>query len=177
MVLKGTVRGMESHLCRQPSNCHSSGCHQSQGQGQVPLPLGGSMSWRSSGAMSQLCPLAITARLQTSPRSLRIRREEGFSPKRYLLLGDMIRAIYLLSSLIVGSCWMTVGFSRFLSRAGGTRGNSCSYLGTAQTSGLLHFLREGFSLVFGSAQHFALGCGTADTGLPAGSTLDMQASL
>lgn len=103
LVPKGTVRRMESHFCRQPSNCRSSGCQQRQGQGQLSQPLGGSMSWKSSGAMSQLCPLAIPARLQTSPPSLCIRREHGFSPKRYLPLADR-RTVYLVSSPRVRSC-------------------------------------------------------------------------
>lgn len=44
-VLNGTDRGTEPHLCRQPSKCCSSDCHQRQRQGQLPLSLGGSMSW------------------------------------------------------------------------------------------------------------------------------------
>lgn len=153
-VLKGTGRGMEPHLCRQPSNRRGSGC--SPGQGQVPLPLGGSMSCRSSGAMSQLCPLVITAGFQTSPPSLCIKRERGFSKKKSQK-----------------SQKLPVGFSRIFS----TQGNSCPSLGTAQTSGLLHLLRKALSPMFGSAQHLALGWGTAALRLLAGSTLGMPASL
>lgn len=39
LVLKGTVRAMESHLCRQPSNCGCSGCHRCQGRGQSRYPV------------------------------------------------------------------------------------------------------------------------------------------
>lgn len=146
----------------------------------VPLSCAGSMSWRSSGAMSQLCPLAITARLPASPPLPVHQRGRGLFSRKAPTSDTHVKfLVYLLSSPRDRSRWMTVGFSRFLNRAGDIQDNSSSSLGTARTSGLLHALQEGFSPVFGSAQHsaFASGCSTADTGLPVGSTLDTHASL
>lgn len=89
------TRGAEGQAegWKQPGHCHVSDWSSTRVRMAPDAPRW-SMGWRSSGATSQLCPL--TAWLQTSPRSVSIRKERGFSPRRSQPLADVISTIYLL---------------------------------------------------------------------------------
>lgn len=139
---------MESHLCRQPSNC--SGCHQCQGQGQSRCPVLG--PW-AGGALE---PWASSALLRLQPGCQKI---TSFTHTHVTLI---ISSLHFPTDR---SCWMMVGFSRFL------YSNSSSSVGAAQTSGLLHDLPEGLSPCLAVPRALPLPQAAAlqtQTGLPVG---------
>lgn len=119
-MLEGTVRGMEPHLCRQPSNRCGSSC--SPGQGQVPLPLGGSMSCRSHEPTLPSCDHSRASNLSPLPVH---QRGTGLLSK--INTSSRHEKDHLFIELCK-SQKLLVEFSRSLS----TQGNSCSSLGTAR---------------------------------------------